>query len=64
MSGHIEGASRAQATLFPEALGELIAPDALVRVVDAFVGTLDLAALGFEGALHQGAGALGEPART
>ena len=47
MSGHIEGASRAQATLLPEAPDELIAPDAMVRVVDAFVGTLDLAALGF-----------------
>lgn len=55
MSGHIEGASRDQATLFPETLDELIAPDSMVRVVDAFVGTLDLAALGFAKAL---------PART
>lgn len=55
MSGHIEGASRQQATLFPETLDELIAPDAVVRVVDAFVGTLELAALGFAKAV---------PART
>ena len=55
MSGHIEGASRDQATSFPERLDELIAPDSMVRVVDAFVGTLDPAALGFAKAL---------PART
>lgn len=47
MVGHIEGSSRDQATLFPERLDELIAAAARVRVVDAFVGMLKLAALGF-----------------
>ncbi len=51
MSGHSEGASRHQAALFPEMLDELIASDAMVRVVDAFVGTLDLAVLGFAKAM-------------
>lgn len=55
MPGHIEGRSRHQATLFPETLDELIAADAVVRVVDAFVDTLDVRALGFAKAV---------PART
>lgn len=55
MAGHIAGRSRAQATLFPETLEELIAADATVRVVDAFVDALDARALGFAKAV---------PART
>ncbi|ALJ35874.1 hypothetical protein D9623_12040 [Azospirillum brasilense] len=51
MSGHIDGTSRHKATLFPETLDGLNAPDAMVRVVDAVVGTPDLAALGFAKAL-------------
>lgn len=47
MSGYVEGQSRAQATLFPERLDELIAAAAPVRVVDAFVEQLDVGALGF-----------------
>jgi len=47
MAGFVEGVSRDQATLFPERLDELIKPDAQVRVVDAFVKTLDLQALEF-----------------
>lgn len=47
MAGYITGRSRDQATLFPERLDDLIAADAPVRVVDAFVGTLRLAELGF-----------------
>jgi len=34
-------------TLFPEALDEVIAADNEVRVVDAYVDSLDLAKLGF-----------------
>jgi transposase len=44
---HVTGQSRFQTTLFPEVLDEVIAADHPVRVVDAFVDTLDLAALGF-----------------
>lgn len=47
MTGFIEGVSRDQATLFPERLDELIDPEAPVRVVDAFVDSLDLRQLGF-----------------
>jgi transposase len=44
---HVTGQSRYQSTLFPEVLDEVVAGDDPVRVVDAFVDTLDLAALGF-----------------
>lgn len=44
---HKQGQSRHQATLFPEALDDLIPGDHPVRVIDAFVDSLDLAALGF-----------------
>jgi transposase len=36
--------------LFPESLNDWIGEDNPVRVIDAFVDTLDLRALGFEGA--------------
>lgn len=45
--GHVTGCSRYQATLFPEVLDEVVGRDDPVRVIDAFVGSLDLAALGF-----------------
>lgn len=44
---HVRGQDRTQATMFPEALEDLIAPESPVRVIDAFIGSLDLAALGF-----------------
>src|SRR5256885_6358513 len=44
---HIIGQSRYQATLYPEVLDEVIASDSAVRVIDAFVDSLDLAGLGF-----------------
>lgn len=44
---HIQGQSRDQGTLFPERLDELIAADNAVRVIDAFVDTLNLKTLGF-----------------
>lgn len=44
---HIRGQSRQQSTLFPEVLDDLIPAEHPVRVVDAFVDSLDLAALGF-----------------
>lgn len=44
---HVRGQSRHQATLFPEALDDLILAENSVRVVDAFVDSLDLSGLGF-----------------
>lgn len=49
MPRFIEGQDRHQVTLLPESLDEFIAEDNAVRVVDAFVDELDLAALGFAG---------------
>jgi hypothetical protein len=47
MAGYIEGVDRQQATLFPERLDELVAGDALVRVLDVFVAQLDVGTAGF-----------------
>ncbi len=44
---HVAGQSRYQSTLFPEVLDEVVSSEDPVRVIDAFVETLDLAALGF-----------------
>jgi len=44
----IEGPDRAQVSLLPPSIEDYIAPAALVRVVDAFVDSLDLSELGFE----------------
>lgn len=46
--GHRTGESRQQAALFPVMLDELVPADSLVRVVDAWIGALDLKALGFK----------------
>jgi transposase len=59
MKRFIEGQDRSQVTLLPECLDDYIGKDNPVRVVDAFVGELDLEALGFEGAT---AAATGRPA--
>jgi transposase len=45
--GYIQGESRGQQALFPVALDELISADHLCRVIDAFVGRLEMQALGF-----------------
>ena len=44
---HVSGQSRYQATLFPEVLDDLVGSDDPVRVIDAFVDSLELAELGF-----------------
>src|ERR1700688_2157713 len=44
---YIEGEQRGQHTLFPTALDELISEDHVCRVIEAFVGRLDMAKLGF-----------------
>lgn len=46
--GFIEGMDRGQVSLLPPCVEDYVAPEALVRVVDAFVSTLDLTNLGFE----------------
>jgi transposase len=56
MPRFIEGQDRQQVTLLPECLDDFIAEDNLVRVVDAFVGELDLASLGFDGAMPAATG--------
>ena len=48
MSHHIKGQSRTQSTLFPEALDDFVTDENPVRVIDAFVDSLDLASLGFQ----------------
>jgi transposase len=45
---YIEGTPREQKLLFPESIDEYITTDNPVRFVDAFVDSLDLAAVGFE----------------
>ena len=50
MARFIEGADLQQVTLLPECLDDFITEDNTVRVVDAFIGELDMVALGFEGA--------------
>ena len=47
--GFVEGVGRDQMVMFPESLDEYIAEDNPVRFVDAFVGSLDLGALGHSG---------------
>jgi transposase len=49
MKRFIEGEDRHQVTLLPECLDDYIGEDNPVRVVDVFVGELDLAELGFGG---------------
>jgi transposase len=49
MRRFVEGVDRQQSTLFPECLEDWICEDNPVRVVDIFVGGLDLAALEFGG---------------
>jgi transposase len=46
---HVVGRSRDQGELIPQTLDELISADHPVRVIDGFVDTLDLSALGFAG---------------
>ena len=43
----VEGDNRHQISLLPPCIDDYVAQDALVRVVDAFFASLDLAELGF-----------------
>jgi hypothetical protein len=44
---YIQGEARGQQALFPSTLDELIAADHVCRVIQAFVGKLDMEGLGF-----------------
>lgn len=46
--GYIVGEGREQGSLFPVTLDDLVPADHVCRVVDAFVGSLEMVALGFE----------------
>jgi len=49
VSRFIDEADRSQGTLPPETIDEYVSEENPVRVIDAFVGALDLPALRFEG---------------
>jgi transposase len=51
MKRFIEGIDRTQSTLFPTQLDDYVTEDNPVRVIDVFVDTLNLKALGFEGSI-------------
>lgn len=57
--GYVRGEAPGQSSLFPPSLDELVPEDHPVRVVAAFVGSLDLVELGFE---HAEPGVMGRPA--
>ena len=54
--GHVVGQSRYQMALFPEALDDVVGADHPVRVIDAFVDSLDLARLGFSQVMAEATG--------
>ncbi|MFC3284806.1 IS1182 family transposase, partial [Litchfieldella rifensis] len=49
MKRFVSGESRSQATLFPEFLDDFVTDDNPVRAIEAFVESLDLRQLGFQG---------------
>lgn len=53
---HLRGLPREQKLLLPEAVEDYVAAEAPVRFIDAFVGTLDLRALGFGKAMAASTG--------
>jgi transposase len=53
--GFLQGEGPTQGTLFPVVLDDLVRCDHVCRVIDAFVGRLEMSQLGFEGS---------EPAET
>lgn len=53
---YIEGQDRAQITMLPAVMDDYVAEDHPVRVIDAFVGSLDMMSLGFERAVLKDTG--------
>src|ERR671916_194253 len=56
MKRFVEGEDRRQATLLPACLDDYVASDNPVRIIEAFVDELDLAALGFAGVVPEATG--------
>ena len=56
MRRFVEGEIRQQVTLLPECLDDYVATDNPVRIVEAFVDELDLAALDFAGMVPEATG--------
>jgi transposase len=56
MNRFIEGEDRRQATLLPDSLEDYMTDDNPVRVIDVFIGELDLAATGFAGVVPEATG--------
>src|ERR1700752_2244657 len=56
MKRFVEGLDRGQSTLFPECLEDGIIEGKPVRVIEAFVGALDLGCLGFSGVAPEATG--------
>jgi len=56
MKRFIEGAERAQSTLFPEYLENWVDENNPVRAIDVFVDALDLGELGFDGVAREATG--------
>jgi transposase len=56
MGRFVEGLDRSQTTLFPECLDDWIDEDNPVRVIDAFVDSIDLGELGFDGVVPEATG--------
>ncbi len=56
MGRFVEGLDRNQTTLFPECLDDWIEEDNPVRVIDAFVDSIDLGELGFDGVVPETTG--------
>jgi transposase len=56
MGRFVEGSDRSQTTLFPECLDDWIDEDNPVRVIDAFVDSIDLGELGFDGVVPEATG--------
>jgi transposase len=56
MPRFVEGRDRRQIALLPDCLDDYVSEDHPVRVVDAFIDELDLAALGFAGVIPEANG--------
>ncbi|NQZ82046.1 MAG: hypothetical protein HRT52_13610 [Colwellia sp.] len=56
---HIKDVSRFQIALFPEVIDDFVSAETPVRVIDVFVGGLDLENLGFKNVKHENTSRLG-----
>ena len=56
MKRFVEGEDRKQGVLLPEYLDDYVAENNPVRVIDVFVGELDLSSLGFDGIVPEATG--------